>query len=76
MGLAGLVLGILAFLAALVPIFGPLITVPAATAGIIFSAIARNKNKQRGNASKVALTGLLLSIVSLPVMVVNTVARW
>ncbi|MYB40419.1 hypothetical protein F4X86_04105 [Candidatus Saccharibacteria bacterium] len=66
----------MAFLASLVPIFGPLITVPSAAAGISLSAVACGKSKQRGNPSKIALTGLLLSITSLPVMVVNTVIRW
>ena len=78
MGLAGVILGVLACLFALLPVYGPLITVPLAVAGIALSAIfltrARKKKDRKG--CKVARIGLILSIVSLPVMVINTVSRW
>ena len=78
MGLAGVILGIFACMFALLPIFGPLITVPLAGTGIALSAISltrtRDGKTQRGR--NVARIGLILSIISLPVMVINTVARW
>ena len=78
MVLMGIILGVLACLFALVPLYGPLITIPLAAVGIALSATsltrARKKKDQKG--CKVARIGLILSITSLPVMVINTVSRW
>lgn len=78
MRLVGVILGALACLFALVPVYGPLVTVPLAVTGIALSGTsltqARKKKDRKG--CKVARIGLILSIISLPVMVINTVSRW
>ena len=78
MKLVGVILGTLACLFALVPVYGPLVAAPLAVAGIALSATsltqARKKKDRKG--CKVARIGLVLSIISLPIMVINTVSRW
>lgn len=75
MEIASLIFGILALLFALVPVYGPLIATPAIVLGIVTANLAR-KGAKDGQAGRPAKAGLILSVGSIVVMVVNTVGRW
>ena len=76
MNIASLVVGILAVLFALVPVYGPLIATPLIITGIILSLVVRRKNKRDGKDGRLAWAALLLSAGAIPVMILNTVLRW
>ena len=72
MHIAGLVLGVIACLFALLPLFGPFIAVPAGTAGALLSANALSRARGR----RTALFGLTFSAAALPIMVIRTISLW
>ena len=78
MSLAGVILGILACLFALIPVYGFLFTVPLVGAGTALSitSLKRAQKQKDRKVCKVARIGLVLSIIALLVMVINTVSRW
>ena len=78
MGLASLILGIFACLFALLPVFGPLITVPLAGIALPLSitVLKRNRKRQKRGERGVALAGLIFAVSSLPIMVIRTVSLW
>ena len=76
MNIASLIVGILAVLFALIPLYGPLIATPLIIIGITLSIRARHRNKQNGKDGHLASVGLMLSAGAIPTMVINTVLRW
>ena len=72
----GLVIGILAVLFALVPVYGPLVATPLIVAGIALSGSSLRAGKKKGKDRRLLRAGLLLSVSAIPIMIINTVIRW
>ncbi|MCL2046436.1 MAG: DUF4190 domain-containing protein [Oscillospiraceae bacterium] len=61
MGIASLVLGILALVPLPFPIFGPI----CAIVGLILGVVGRNQAKEQGAPTGIATAGIVLCIISL-----------
>lgn len=73
MGIAALVLGIIAICGSWIPIFNYLMFVPAVLA-IIFGSVAMKKAGDAGATKGMAITGLVTGIISLVLIIIWTMA--
>ena len=64
MGLAGMILGILAFILVWIPFFG-IIAWPLIIVGLPLSAIGFARNRKRGKGSRMAIVGMVMNIIAL-----------
>ena len=68
MGIAGMILGILAVVFAIIPIFGWIISIPCVLVGLPLSIIGLIQNRRRGQGYGMAIAGIVTN--SLAVIVV------
>ena len=69
MGIAGMVLGILAVIFAVIPIFGWIISIPCLMVGLPLSIIGFTQNRKRGRGYGMAIAGIITNIVAIAVVV-------
>ncbi|MCY3802254.1 MAG: hypothetical protein OXG46_11840 [Chloroflexi bacterium] len=68
MGIAGMILGILAFILVWIPVFG-IIAWPLILVGLPLSAIGFSRNRKRGEGSRAAIAGMVMNIISLVIAI-------
>ena len=59
MGIAGMILGILAVVFAIIPIFGWIISIPCVLVGLPLSIIGLIQNRRRGQGYGMAIAGIV-----------------
>ena len=70
MGVAGMVLGIIAVIFAFIPVFGAFIAFPCLVVGLPLSGVAIYQGRKRGTGIGMAVAGLTTCIVALVITVV------
>ncbi|MCY3802255.1 MAG: hypothetical protein OXG46_11845 [Chloroflexi bacterium] len=72
MGIAGMILGILAIIFVWIPIVG-VIAWPLIIIGLPLSAIGFAQNRKRGEGSGMAIAGIVMNIIALVIAILWTV---
>ena len=62
MGIAGMILGILAVVFAIIPIFGWIIAIPCLLLGLPLSIIGLIQNRRRGHGYGMAIAGIIYQL--------------
>lgn len=69
MGIAGMILGILAVVFAVIPIIGWIISIPCLLVGLPLSIIGFFQNRKRGRGYGMAIAGIVTNIVAIVVVI-------
>ena len=69
MGIAGMILGILAVVFAVIPIIGWIISIPCLMVGLPLSIIGFSQNRKRGRGYGMAIAGIITNIVAIAVVI-------
>ena len=69
MGIAGMMLGILAVVFAIIPIFGWIISIPCLLLGLPLSIIGLIQNRRRGQGYGMAITGIITNSLAVVVVI-------
>ena len=73
MGIAGMVLGIIAIVFVWIPLIGPFIAIPCIAVGLPLSGVAIYQGKQRGTGIGMAVAGLVTCLVALVIIIIAIV---
>ena len=76
MGVAGMVLGILALIFGFIPLFGAFIAVPCLLVGLPLAGVSFHQNRRRGASNGMALTGMVTSVIALVVTIFWILVFW
>ena len=70
MGIAGMILGIIALVFGFIPVFGAFVCFPCIAVGLPLSGVGFYRNRKAGQGTGMAIAGMATNIVALVIVII------